>query len=808
MSNRICLFLLLLTGPSAWAQTARLSGLVHNAAGEALAAATVVLEPGRYATLTDAAGALSLDRLPAGEYTLAVKSIGYRELQQAVSLRGDASLDLQLTPSELQIAAVEIQADKTDAFGRKSLRGVENFGIYEGKKSEVIEVASLTANLATNNARQVFGKVPGLNIWESDGAGIQLGIGARGLNPNRSAHLNVRQNGYDISADALGYPESYYTPPVEALERIEFVRGAASLQYGTQFGGMLNFVFKKPPADRRLALRTRQTVGSYGFFGSFNSVSGTSRDGRISYLGLYQRRQGDGWRPNSQFHVNTVYSQTTFRLRPNFALTAEYTYLNYLAQQPGGLTDVQFGGNPRQSVRSRNWFAVGWNLPALAATWDLSRQTRLNVRAFGMVSDRQALGNLERIHVVDLGGERTLIRSDFRNAGVEARLLHDYQRGGLQQTWLTGLRLYRGHTRTRQGNASDGAGPDFRFLHTDDLEGSDYAFDNRNLALFTEHIFRLSPKFSLTPGARFEYIHTGAAGFYKQRTLDYAGNVVADTNFNSRNDRGRSFVLVGLGASYRPGPDVEWYANLSQNYRAINFNDLRVSNPNSYIDENIGDERGFSADLGLRGNWRNRLNFDASLFAMLYRDRIGQVLRADRAPLYQDYRFRTNLGDAYYAGVEAYVEADLLNWNRPLRSAHALMLFVNGSVLDARYFRSEDRAVEGKYVEMAPPVSLRGGLTYSYRKYRLSLQANYVHEHFTDATNARLATGAVNGIIPSYWVSDLSLSCPLPWGLSLEVTCNNLFDQQYFTRRAEAYPGPGIIPSDGRGWFVTVGACF
>jgi Fe(3+) dicitrate transport protein len=38
----------------------------------------------------------------------------------------------------------------------------------------------------------------------------------------------------------------------------------------------------------------------------------------------------------------------------------------------------------------------------------------------------------------------------------------------------------------------------------------------------------------------------------------------------------------------------------------------------------------------------------------------------------------------------------------------------------------------------------------------------------------------------------------------LEVSCNNVLDQRYFTRRAEAYPGPGIIPADGRSFYATL----
>ncbi len=143
------------------------------------------------------------------------------------------------------------------------LKDVEGTSIYAGKKTEIIQLSNINANLATNNTRQIYARIPGLNIWEYDRGGLQLGIGGRGLSPNRSSNFNIRQNGYDISADALGYPESYYTPSAEALDRIEIVRGAASLQYGPQFGGLVNFVMKEGPADKKFEFTTRQTGGSF-----------------------------------------------------------------------------------------------------------------------------------------------------------------------------------------------------------------------------------------------------------------------------------------------------------------------------------------------------------------------------------------------------------------------------------------------------------------------------------------------------------------------------------------------------------------
>ena len=236
-------FWLLVNLPLQAQDTFTLSGRI--VIDEKVESGIVALKGTSLQTSTDAAGNFRLSAVPAGTYTMVAFCMGKKTEERQIEVQADMRLDFYLQDFSSELEAVTIQAERERTFGLTRLQAVENFGIYEGRKSEVIVLKDITANLATNNARQVYARITGLNIWESDQAGLQLGIGGRGLNPNRTSNFNVRQNGYDISADALGYPESYYTPPVEALERIEIVRGAASLQYGTQFGGMLNFKFKK-----------------------------------------------------------------------------------------------------------------------------------------------------------------------------------------------------------------------------------------------------------------------------------------------------------------------------------------------------------------------------------------------------------------------------------------------------------------------------------------------------------------------------------------------------------------------------------
>ncbi|MDX1639665.1 MAG: carboxypeptidase regulatory-like domain-containing protein, partial [Balneolaceae bacterium] len=378
-----------------------------------------------YKARTDDEGRYRVGGLSPGPYLVAAYHPGKKVRTKSVEIvNRDISLDFRLRGLEAALGELTVSDASEQSFGITRMRSVEGVTITESKKNEVVVVDEMAANLATNNSRQVFAKVPGLNIWQSDGAGVQLGIGGRGLSPNRNSNFNTRQNGYDIAADALGYPESYYTPPVRALKRIEIVRGAASLQYGTQFGGLLNFVFKDGDENEKLAVNSHQTVGSYGLLTSFNSVGGSSEHAR--YYGFYQYKKSDGWRPNSQLDQHTGYGSVEYKITPKLTINPEYTYMYYLAQQPGGLTDAQFREDPRQSSRERNWFHVNWNLFALKADYRFSPRTRLNTRFFGLKAGRDAVGNLERIDRLDFGGPRNLLKDDFRNWGNETRLIHRY----------------------------------------------------------------------------------------------------------------------------------------------------------------------------------------------------------------------------------------------------------------------------------------------------------------------------------------------------------------------------------------------
>lgn len=793
---------LLLNALYSSAQTYVINGSVKTPLGKGVANATVALKNTAYATRCDSDGNYRLNTT-AGNYTLTATAVGYKAESRNIKVEGNVTVNLTINENVQELNNVDVKANKEKTFGVTRLRAVEGTTINAGKKSEVIVMDDVNANKSTNNSRQLYSKIAGLNIWENDGAGIQLGIGGRGLNPNRVTNFNTRQNGYDMSADALGYPESYYSPPAEVTDRIEILRGAASLQYGTQFGGLVNFKLKEGPTDKPFEITSRLTAGSWGFLNSSTSIGGT--DKKVQYFAFYQHKEGDGWRPNSEFNVNTAYGAVTYNASNKFAITFQYTYMDYIAHQPGGLTDAEFAADPRQSVRSRNWFKVNWGLGAVLLDYKINDNLKFNSRFFGLLAGRDALGNLDFINRADPGTDRQLFKDQYKNYGNESRLLYTYKIGAQQQNLLVGLRFYKGFTDRQQGlgnNGSTGNASDFNYVAADSYAYSQYNFPNYNEALFAENIFRVNSKFSIIPGIRFENIITKADGNYSIVNKDQAGNIIFNQPVHDVRNDTRRFLFGGIGLSYFQSQAAQLYGNISQNYRAINFNDIHSTNLNLQSDPNLTDERGYSADLGMRGNVSGVFNYDVSLFYINYANRIGNVQQVD--PLtFNIYRLRTNVSQSRNLGLESFAELELLHFINPQTDTR-LSVFSNLALINARYVNSKEPAYNNKKVELAPDVIFKTGLSYEHKKLRASYQLAYTSSQFTDATNAIFTNDAINGLIPAYTVMDLSASYKLSKLFTLEGSCNNLANARYFTRRADSYPGPGIIPADARGYFLTL----
>ena len=723
--------------------------------------------------------------------------------EKKINIKNDTIIEIIFSPKIENLSEVILKANRIKAFQLKRLEDSKGTSIYAGKKNEVVLVTQTMANLAVNSSRQIYSQVAGLNIYENDDAGIQLHIGGRGLDPNRTSNFNTRQNNYDISADVLGYPESYYTPPAESLSEIQIVRGAASLQYGTQFGGLVNFVILPPNINKSLEITSRNTLGSNNLYTNYTSFSGTIN--KFSYYSFVNYKKGNGFRSNSEFDSKNMYINLNYQITEKTKISTEFTYLNYLAQQAGGLSDKMFNENPYQSNRKRNWFNLDWFLYNFKLESDLNKNTSLGINFFGLNAKRKSLGfRSNRVDQIDPLQERDLIFGDFNNFGLESKLLTKYKILNKKSIFLLGLKYYNSNNTGEQGPGINNSEPNFNFqydLFPNYRYQSFFTYPNLNFSLFGENIFYLSDKLSITPGFRYENIKTESDGYYRNLNFDAAGNVILNELNYSNDIRKRSFILLGIGISFKPSSFIEFYGNISENYRSVTFADISIYNPSYAINPNITDESGMTTDFGLRGNIKNFISYDISLFNLSYNDRIGFVQK-----LMKDGRVKTergNVGNAKIFGIESLIDFNLkkIIFNK---ENYSLNYFINTSFINSEYISSEIPGIKGKKVEFVPKSNIKTGLRFGYNNFMLSAQYSYMSKQFTDSSNA--ISGNLSGVIgqiPAYKILDLSLSYYFK-NFTFESGVNNLLNEKYFTRRATGYPGPGIIPSSPRTFYFTM----
>jgi Fe(3+) dicitrate transport protein len=792
---------------SSVAQKGAITGRITDSANNPMMGVNLSLKNTVRGVQTNDKGEFVIKSLRGGNYEILVSSVGMKPIEKAVSLveNSTVNIDLSMEEQSYMLNDVKVIASR-GVRGNEHLAEVEGFSIFAGKKNEVIRLDNINANLAMNNSRQIFSRTPGISVWENDGSGIQLGVASRGLSPNRSWEFNVRMNGYDITPDPMGYPEAYYTPPMEVVDRIEIVRGASSLQYGPQFGGLMNFVLRKPDISTRFTVESQNTVGSNGLFSTFNYIGGT--EGKLSYAAYYQKRSGNGWRNNSYFNTDHAHAELSFAVTNKLKIGGELTYMTFESQQPGGLTDEQFSKDSRQSSRERNWLSTPWLVPSINAEYVFSENSKLSFKASGTFAERNSVGFVKVITEVDDLKNRQVDRDFYQNYGSELRFITDYKIFGKKNTMVSGLRYFDGNiTRQQQGKGTAGSNVDFSI---EGLYPRDLSFNNVNKAAFVENLFRFNDRFLVTTGLRYENISSTMQGRFS--VANGQNNNLAPIT------RTRSFVLFGAGAEYHLTPRTEFYSNISQAYRPVLISDLTPPATTDIVDPNLSDAKGYNFDFGYRGKIGSFFNFDVDYFHLNYDNRIGTIAQIN--DLGKTIQYRTNLGNSVSKGVEAYLEFDPLTAFFEKNRLGSLSIFASLAFIDATYRDFKTTSVgsnskitegnlSGKRVENAPRKINRFGVTYAKKGFSATWQLSDMGDAYGDASNTEKANAAATiGLIPAYQVQDLSGSFKFLKHYNFKAGVNNLTDERYFTRRSGGYPGPGILPADGRTFYAAFGVKF
>lgn len=678
-----------------------------------------------------------------------------------------------------------------------ALPNISKTFIIGGRKSETISIYDLPANLAEKTGRQIFAKIPGGMVYDMDGSGNQINFSVRGLDAHRSWEFNVRQNGVLINTDIYGYPASHYSMPMEAVEKIELVRGTAALQYGQQFGGMLNYVLKSPDTTKVFSFENLTSVGSFGLFASYNAIGGKA--GKLTYYAYYHTRASDGYRENARSQSDAQHIGLTYDFSEKLKLRGQLSRSYYLYRIPGPLTDRMFAEDPRQATRSRNFYTPEIYIPSLALDWEISANTKLEWIASGAFGERSSVtfdGFGNQPDNIDPGthefAPRNVDIDSYNSRTTEARLLHEYHLRKTKNYLSTSVRYFNNKFHRRQRGIGT-TGYDFD-LSVPGGFVRDITLHSESIAIAVENQFNFSETFSISPGIRYEHGQSLMTG-----RIDYVeeNKVPGAIPYN--------FFTFGAHAAYYINNQSKLYAGISQAVRPVLFQDLIPGNPLATINENLSNSYGYNAEAGWENTYDDRLKYNLTLFRTFIGNRIGNMLVEENG---QTLLAKSNIGNSLTDGIELY-----LDWKIASSANFSFSFYTSTTFMNARYVNGTvsdgegNTDITGNKIEAAPSWISRNGLSVLLGHLKVVLQHQFVDESYADALNTRTPpANAAVGMVPSYHVWDINMALPFLDRFVFRAGVNNVFDKQYFTKRPQMYPGPGIWPSDGRGFLVSLGA--
>jgi Fe(3+) dicitrate transport protein len=680
-------------------------------------------------------------------------------------------------------------------FNALSMPQTKGTFMYSGKKTEVINVLGLDANIAEKTPRQIFAKVPGVFVYDMDGSGNQINISTRGLDPHRGWEFNIRKDGVITNTDIYGYPASHYSMPMEAVQNIEMIRGNGSLQYGAQFGGMLNYVSKTGDSTKKLALESINSIGSFGLLSTYNAVGG--QIGKVNYYAYYSKRGSDGFRDNSRSDYEAFSAVINYQATSKLNMKFDFSKSKYVFQLAGQLNDSMFYANPKMATRTRNYYSPDIYVPSISLNYQFSTKTKLSFVSSAIFGSRNSVMFDKTADIVDKIDSKTL---QFANRQVdidnyhsytnELRMLHFYNIGQMKSILVGGIQYMNNDLHRRQQGKGT-TGTDYDLSITGNW-GRDLHFKTQNVAIFFENHLAIGKRLSLNPGFRIESGASKMSG-----TISYY-----DSNkFPSEIEH--KFPLFGISGEYKLGEFQKLYSGFSQAYRPVIFKDIIPGSIYEKSSDNLKDAYGYNFEAGYRGefeHWKVELTY----FQLLYKNRLGTLAQTDEKGNFQI--LRTNIGTSFTKGLECFVEY-YGRVNKHLNYS----IFTSTALMDARYLEAQIRSgeknvnIKGNFVESTPRVISRNGVTLRYKKASMTALYSYTAKSYADALNTvkPSANGSI-GLVPSYGILDLNGTLRVSKMILVKVNLNNALNKMYFTKRPQFYPGPGIWSSDGRGFGLSV----
>lgn len=654
---------------------------------------------------------------------------------------------------------------------------VEGTKIFAGKRATVIDLDA-QPKIQANNYRQALALTPGLLFSEETTPLVSLGY--RGIGePHRMQFIQVMKDGIPIHADPFGYPEAYYTPPLDVVDRIEFVRGGSSLMYGAQPAGALNYITYMPDRNTPFSFRSQNVFGSDNLFLNYTAATGTL--GNVGYYGYFNHRESEGFRQaNSDYNLNGGHIKFAYEVDPDTRWILALDGYEEQHGEPGGLTAQDFARNPDKTTRFNDQFRLRRYAASLELQHSISAATELSIKTWGGYyqrwSKRQRGGGFGTLPTGVAADTNNIENQEFYTFGIEPRIRHDWQAWGGEHSLAAGMQFYYNHSPREDQR---GSSPDAE-------EGVTYLTSERNLtygSFFVENKFTFG-RLSITPGFRMELINQDVT------TQNFDPNSGDPTT-----GRGKSQFdpqpLFGLGIGYDLDHETQVYANVSQSYRTTIFTESLVVPTNTDPFTTDADPNsGWSYEIGYRGQPKSWINWDTSLFLIDLDNKFGGTVASGGTVQLKNVGRTVNYGWDGAFQFDMIGAYDALNGTDNVSRIGSLSLYGNATLLKAEIHGGSS---DGMVPQYAPDYIVRSGLMYKFKdRVKVSFLGTFVDNHFaTDDENPTRA-------IPAYMTWDLTAEVKVTQNFTAMAGLNNVFDESYYSR----VRSDGIDPAYGRNFYI------
>ena len=621
------------------------AGTVTGPDGAPLPGVQVVDPAFQRGTTTGADGQYRLDNLPLGEHTLEFRFVGYQTAVRTVTLEAGetATVDVSLQTRVLETQGVTITGT---ARARSTLRAPQDVDVMDAQDLQGTSSAALGELLQEN--------VDGVSSVQT---GSQAGKPVlRGLSGNRVVLLKdgIAQEYYQFGV------RHFPTTNASEAERVEVVRGASSILYGSDaLGGAINVISKPAPTTG---------VDEFEVNGSASTQYFTNNNERAVSLDLSAAQGNVGWRVGAERRIADNYhtpdaspfSETgkggTYG-DPRY--TGEVPFTNFEQWSTYGQVGLQGAFGTLQLYGDYWSNAHNFLLPAGGTPG----QTPFPAAGLGqnLAHSNVALkGNI----VADgfVFKPRLSWQRSIRQSGAPGTNLGDIRDdgglGGFDYPLDLKTDIYTGRLEVAHpsiGNLSGTIGAEVQHQDADTRGPAELQPSARtwNTGVFFFEDLDLDPV-TVSFGSRLDV-----------RTVEAVSN--DRTTDSDQLDNTYTTLSGAVGASYAFGDGIAIATNLSSGFRAPSIFELYASGVHGGVaafqvgNPDLDPERSYSADLSLRVR-RDRLTAEVTGYVNAIQNYIYLENTGEKGPNGNLPKFAADQTDALIPGIEATVETSPLPW--------------------------------------------------------------------------------------------------------------------------------------------------